>query len=136
VIFSTGWEWGYWLHDVATLRASYELPSEPTALVEHAFGRDLAGATAPVMALSDLQREYLHHGNLMAYVASRDISIDLGRQLNIVSQPDRVTFADLVAGVGVEDARTKIAGLHEYADKLDAIAKQYRPRASVGSRRW
>jgi hypothetical protein len=135
VIFSTGWEWGYWLHDVATLRASYELPTAPSALVAHAFGSDLAEATAPVMALSDLQREYLHLGDLMAYVASRDVSIDLGRQLDIVSQPDRVTFADIVAGVGVEDARGKIAALREYADKLDAIAKQMR-RASLPSDIW
>jgi hypothetical protein len=65
------------------------------------------------------------------------VSIDLGRQLDIVSQPDRVTFADLVAGVGVEDVRGKIEKLHEYADKLDVLAKQYDDASFPSeSRRW
>ncbi len=27
LLFSTGWEWGYWLHDVTSMRDSYELPA-------------------------------------------------------------------------------------------------------------
>jgi len=137
VIFSTGWEWGYWLHDVTALRASFELPSTPTALVDDAFGRDLAAATQPVMALAELQRTYLHLQDLVPYVASRDVSIDLGRQLDIVSQPDRVTFADIVAGTNVDVARTKLRALAEYADQLDALAEAfYAIDFPAHSRRW
>lgn len=137
VIFTTGWEWGYWLHDVTALRASYELPADPTALVAGAFGRDLASATAPVMALADLQRTHLHLGDLQAYVASRDVSIDLGRALDIVSQPDRVTFDDLVQGQGVDEARAKMTALAAYADQLDAIARDFATREfPAHARRW
>ena len=124
-IFTTGWEWGYWLHDVTALRASYELPASPDVLVRDAFGRDLAPATDSVVALANLQREYLHLGHLVPYIASRDITIDLGRQLDIVSQPDRVTFDDIVAGTNVQQARDAMTALAEYADKLDTIAAQF-----------
>ena len=66
-------------------------------LVADAFGTDLARATEPVLALVELQRAQLHLGDLMSYIASRDVAIDAGRQLDIVSQPDRITFADMVA---------------------------------------
>ncbi len=115
LLFSTGWEWGYWLNDVTSLRASYELPASPDQLVADAFGIDLARATAPVLALVDLQHVYLHERSLAAYVAGRDVAIDAGRQLNIVSQPDRITFADVVGG---SDPSSAIAQLHEYADAL------------------
>jgi len=136
VLFSTGWEWGYWLHDVTALRASYELPASPDVLVREAFGRDLAAAVDPVMALSDLQREYLHHADLMAYIAGRALDIDVGRTMGIVSQPDRVTFDDLVAGASVPAFSADVlAPLEVYADRLDAIAAQL-ARADLPSTSW
>ena len=137
-IFTTGWDWGYWLHDVATLRASYELPESPDVLVRDAFGRDLAAATEPVMALSDLQRRYLHHRHLVPYIASRDVTIDAGRLLDIVSQPDKITFDDIVRDPTVlQGARDAVAGLTEYANELDTIAARfYKLDFPAESRRW
>ncbi len=95
MLFSTGWEWGYWLNDVTALRASYERPASPTELIAAEFGTDLGPATSIVTRLIDMQREHLMLGRLVQYVAGRDIAIDVGRELDIVSQPDRVTFDDL-----------------------------------------
>ncbi|MBA3395196.1 MAG: hypothetical protein H0T89_21285 [Deltaproteobacteria bacterium] len=125
LLFSSGWEWGYWLHDVTALRASYELPAAPSELVDHAFGRDLAPATPAVLTLIELQRTYLHFGDLVAYIAGRDLAIDAGRQLGIVSQPDRVTYADLVAGADVTEFRTDVMlPLEAYANALDAVGRE------------
>jgi hypothetical protein len=95
MLFSTGWEWGYWLHDVTALRASYERPPSPTDLIAAEFGTDLGPATGTVERLIDVQRQQMMLGELVQYIAGRDIAIDAGRVLDIVSQPDRVTFTDL-----------------------------------------
>jgi hypothetical protein len=95
MLFSTGWEWGYWLHDVTALRASYERPASSTDLIAAEFSADLGPATELVARLIELQREHLMLGRLIQYVAGRDLAIDAGRRLDIVSQPDRVTFTDL-----------------------------------------
>ena len=138
LLFSSGWEWGYWLHDVTALRASYELPADPAALVEHALGADLAPAAAPVLALIDLQRQQLHLNSLMTYIASRDVAIDAGRVLDIVSQPDRITFGDIAAGTYMPAELDRVLdGLAAYAASLDVIAKQFAALDfPAHSRRW
>jgi hypothetical protein len=126
LLFSSGWEWGYWLHDVTALRASYELPAAPEQLVADAFGPDLRRAVEPVMALAQLQRERLHDQSLMPYIASRDVAIDAGRSLDIVSQPDRITFDDLANNAAARDQMSAILPmLDDYANSLDVIAEQF-----------
>jgi hypothetical protein len=105
VLFSTGWEWGYWLNDVTALRASYERPPTSTDLIAAEFGSDLGPATDIVARLIEIQRTHLMLGELVQYMAGRDTAIDAGRQLGIVSQPDRMTFDDLVT----TDATTRAA---------------------------
>jgi len=100
LIFSSGWEWGYWLHDVAALRSSYELPTSYNALIEEAFGEDLGPKAAELVGeLVEEQKSSLIFDALSPYLAGREIDIDLGRALDppIISQPDRITFDQLVA---------------------------------------
>jgi hypothetical protein len=124
LIFSSGWEWGYWLHDTATLRASYELPTAPGDAIAEQLAPEL-GAAAPVISdLADVQHDALIGQRLAAYMASRDALIDAGRTIGVVSQPDRVTFDDLVADT--PDARSAfatnvLAPLAEHASALDAL---------------
>lgn len=60
---------------------------------------------------------------LAPYLAGRDASIDAGRQLGIVSQPDRITLDDLAAGAEPQAFRAAVqAPLAEYADALDGLA--------------
>ena len=98
LLFSSGWEWGYWLHDVTALRDSYEHAASPAALIADAFAPDLGPAAAQVVAdLAEAQDHALITSRLAPYLAGRDIAIDAGRVLGVISQPDRVTFDDLAA---------------------------------------
>jgi hypothetical protein len=122
LLFSSGWEWGFWLHDVTALRASYELPTEPRDLVAAEFGTDLGAATESVVQLMTVQRQYLMDRELVQYLAGRDAAIDAGRTLDIVSQPDRITFEDLMAGSDPAAFETTVmVPLREYADAIDSL---------------
>jgi len=123
LLFSSGWEWGYWLHDTTALRASYELPPSWEALVERELAPDLAAAAPVVEQLVELQRTALMDDALAPYVAGRDAAIDAGRLLGIVSQPDRVTFDDLATLADWSAFRAQVlAPLARYAQGLDQLA--------------
>ncbi|MGN6106543.1 MAG: hypothetical protein ACTHU0_15665, partial [Kofleriaceae bacterium] len=122
LLFSSGWEWGYWLHDVTALRASYELPDAYERLIEAELAPELGAAVPAVVELIEAQREHLMGHELVQYVAGRDLAIDTGRALDIVSQPDRVTFDDLAAGSDPAAFRRDVLEpLAAYADQLDRI---------------
>lgn len=123
LLFSTGWDWGYWLHDVTALRASYELPASFDDLVRAELAPELGAAVPAVLDLIELQRDYLMEKELVAYLAGRDAAIDAGRSLGIVSQPDRVTLDDLAAGADPQAFRAGVlAPLAEYADAIERLA--------------
>ncbi len=130
LLFSSGWEWGYWLHDVTALRASYELPGSYEELVRAELQPDLGAAAPSIVELIELQRTYLMERRLAAYVAGRDAAIDAGRALGIVSQPDRITLDDLAAGADLQAFRAMVQEpLAEYADALDRLAAELGRRA-------
>jgi hypothetical protein len=126
ILFTTGWEWGYWLNDSATLRTTYERAASPEDLIADALAPDLGAAASVVSRLVAEQKRALIDERLAAYIASRGADIDLGRMLQppIISQPDRVLFEEIVAGV-VDAAQfeTKILeplAAHAHAlDRLD-----------------
>jgi len=136
LLFSSGWEWGYWLHDTTALRASYELPPSPQDAIAFDFAPDLgARAAALVDDLATEQHTALMTHRLAAYLASRDAAIDAGRALDIVSQPDRITFDDLVASGDVAGFTASVlTPLEAHADALDALAARLDKLALPGSR--
>jgi hypothetical protein len=121
LIFSSGFEWDYWLNDVTSLRASYELPGDPAQLVEDQLAPDLGYAAGKIVdEIASDQHDALLTGALAAYIASRDVAIDAGRMIGIISQPDKITFDQLVAGTDVVDFTTNVLmPLGAYADALD-----------------
>jgi hypothetical protein len=122
LLFSSGWDWGYWLHDVTALRASYELPASYEQLVEAELGPELGAAAPIVIELIEAQRTGLMEQKLVPYLAGRDAAIDAGRALGIVSQPDRITVDDLAAGADRAAFRTGVmAPLEAYAGRLDEL---------------
>lgn len=128
LLFSSGFEWGYWMNDVAALRASYTLPASSEALVASVAPAGTADVVDRVIAI---QHDALIGQRLAAYVASRDASMDLGRSLGIVSQPDRTTFDDLAAmpSLAAWFEPMILAPLVAYRDALAAI-----PAPAAGDR--
>ena len=128
LVFSSGWEWGYWLNDTTILRASYELPASLGDVIRQQLAPDLGDAAADlVVELADDEHDALMGHHLAAYIAGRDATIDLGRKINVISEPDRVTFDDLVADT--PDARAAFANdvmtpLAAYASTLDDVARR------------
>ncbi len=127
VLFSSGWEWGYWQNDYAMLRLSHTLPEEWPRLFREMYdpwgedGRALADA---IVALTELQQATLIEQRLAAYLAGREAIIDLGDQaLGILSQPDRPQFSEIVAMSAEERAgvQATVDALASLAGETDAI---------------
>jgi len=94
VLFSSGWEWGYWQTDAATLRMNYTLPDRWDAPIKQMLGEQ---AGELIYRLGEEQHDALIIKRLAAYLAGRDQIIDAGEALGIVSQPDRIQFDEIAA---------------------------------------
>jgi hypothetical protein len=127
LIFSSGWEWGYWLNDYAALRGAYQRPAAYRDLIAHAFAGDLDAAVDPVVAWTEAEHDQLMTGKLAAYLAGRDLLFDAGRDLGKVSQPDRVEFSDLQA----DDTATRAAFAADVPPRLAALADDLEQRAAA-----
>ncbi len=108
VLFSSGWEWGYWQNDAFTLRMGYTLPESWGDLYRDWFavdaGEGLRLAEA-VVALAEAQHRGLIEARLAPYLAGRDTVMDIGFGAGIVAAPDRVELAELA----VADAKGRAA---------------------------
>jgi len=134
-LFSTGWEWGYWLNDVTALRASYELTTPQNAIAEQ-FAPDLGPAAAALVSrMMEVQHERVMIGRLTGYLVGRDAVIDIGRTSNIVSQPDRVTYDLLVAGMGRSEVIQMLFTMRRYAAELEELDADLAALA-VPANRW
>ncbi len=121
-LFSSGWEWGYWLNDVTALRASYQQPASPLAAIAAELAPDLGRPAAELVdRMSTVQHDLVMLGRLTGYLVGRDAVIDIGKQAGIVSQPDRVTFEELVAGGDRGEVEQRMIGLARYADELERL---------------
>lgn len=98
VVFSSGWEWGYWQSDVAVLRTSYELPESDDAIFEEMFAPLEGGAELARVAseLADILHGGLMEEGLAAYLASTDLTFALGVAMDFWSQPRRIELEDLL----------------------------------------
>ncbi len=129
ILFSTGWEWGYWQQDVAALRSSYTLPARWSDPLAEQLAPDAAALTGSVIAVGELQHRALIEQRLAAYQASRDTLIDIGDDRGIIGAPDRIDV-DEVGGLGADlpaFRATVVAPLAAYATQLDAIAAALPP---------
>jgi hypothetical protein len=135
-LFSSGGEWGYWLNDVTALRASYELPATPLDAVAAELAPDLGHAAAELIdRMMTLQHELVMIGRLTGYLVGRDSVIDIGKRVGIVSQPDRVTFEELVAGGDRAEVEQRMIALRQYADELDVLVADL-ARLDLPHSRW
>lgn len=122
VLFASGWEWGYWLNDAATLRMGYTLPDRWEDAITAMYADPTTGAAA--VAAAEAER-VLIDDRLAPYLAGRDIAMDLGDATGIFSQPRRVLF-DEVGALSSEERtalRTQVVdGLERFAAAHEGAA--------------
>lgn len=141
LLFSTGWEWGYWQNDWASLRMSHTLPVDARALFRAMFADrgDAGAAFADAIAdLADEQHRALIEERLAGYVAGSDAVIDLGRDFGTVSQPDPIEVDELVAMSAEERAAfasSVLDPLRAHADAVDAIEARV-DAVTIDTDRW
>ncbi|MBL8625144.1 MAG: hypothetical protein JNK64_27790 [Myxococcales bacterium] len=127
LLFSTGWEWGYWQNDLAALRASYQKPTSVLDQLAEVYAPDHPELPPRIVELALAQHDALIGQRLAAYQAGRDALIDQGVEAGIVSQPDRIDV-DQVAQLTPTARRAFAAGtladLEAYAAKLGEIAER------------
>lgn len=129
VLFSSGWEWGYWQNDYAVLRMNHTLPSDTSKIYEEMFapfddGDEIAGI---VDEAASVLNEGLLQKRLAAYLAGREAVIDAGDKIGIVSQPDRPSFAEIVAWSEQERGDFEdsvLAELDSLAAALDGLCER------------
>jgi hypothetical protein len=138
LIFSSGFEWGYWLNDVTSLRASYELPGAAQDGIIDALAPDLGPqAAALVDKLATAQHDALMTQHLAGYMAGRDSIIDAGRMLNppIISQPAPITFDVLTLDMTDGFEHTVLADVKTHIEAVSSILSDF-DRLSLPDTRW
>ncbi len=139
LVFSSGWEWDYWLHDTTSLRNSYELPASPLESIARQLTPDLGHDVAQIVAdLANAQHDALIGQSLDAYMAGRDALDDAGVAIGDISQPSRTSFDDLVSTTAEERgafASTTLAQISAHAAALDALLARFDALA-VPASRW
>lgn len=128
ILFTTGWEWGYWLNDVASLRASYSLPSTPGALIREQYAPDMGPEVSRVIErLMEAQRDALIDKRLAAYFSGRDAVIDGfgdGGEGSIIAAPDRIDPREMTADMIPGFEATVLSDIDRYADRLDELSTE------------
>ncbi len=133
VVFSSGWEWGYWQTDAAVLRMGYHLPDTYGSLFEQFFapyaaaGKQLATA---ITALAEAQHHALMEQGLAAYFAGRDAVMDAGDAIGVVAQPKRASMSVLAKASREEvDAFEKavVQPMAAFADALNVVLDTFPP---------
>ncbi|MDP2316581.1 MAG: hypothetical protein Q8P41_27050 [Pseudomonadota bacterium] len=121
VLFSSGWEWGYWQNDWAALRMSWATPSDWRDTYAEMFAPVDSTLADVAVALAEVEHTWLIEGRLAPYLAGRDDFIDLGDRLGVIAQPDRPDF-DEVRAMAPEASAGLVANLDAMAADLAAIA--------------
>ncbi len=127
ILFTTGWEWGYWLNDVASLRASYALTETPDQLVHEQYAPDMGYAVSSVVTrMMNAQREALIEKRLAAYIAGRDAIIDgFGAgEGSIIAAPDRLDPREMTPDMLDGFEASVMIDLDRYTDRLDVLWKE------------
>lgn len=126
VVFSSGWEWGYWQTDAAVLRAGFTLPArwtDPVADFYRYAGAAGQRAARAIERLGDAQYEALITRRAGAYYAGRDVVLDAGEEtMGIIAQPTRPAFA----AVARYDAEGRARFRREVVEPLAALERETR----------
>lgn len=141
VLFSTGWEWGYWQNDYTALRLSYGLRpwQDEVADMYAPFGDDGKELAEAVVQVADLQHEALLVDRLAPFLAGRDAAMDVGFAVGVVAQPERPVFADVAGWSDIERTAFQadvLDPLEAFAAALDGRGDRMRRLAEANGNPW
>jgi hypothetical protein len=127
VLFSSGWEWGYWQTDAAVLRMGFQVPARYQDTLAQLFAGypAAAGIVDAISALAEAQADALITHRLAPYYAGQDSVIEAGYAAGIVSQPKRPSFSDVAAMSATDRAAFRervVAPLATLASDSEAAA--------------
>lgn len=138
LMFSSGWEWGYWLNDTTSLRSAYELPASSYDAIAEQLAPDAGSDLAQIISdVADAQHDALIGQSLAGYLAGRDAVEDGGAAGDDISQPTRTSFADLAAAGSdavAEFVQTVQAPLAAHAAAMDQLVARLEAVAIPDSR--
>ncbi|MCS6797236.1 MAG: hypothetical protein NZ898_01680 [Myxococcota bacterium] len=129
-IFSSGWEWGYWQNDVAALRLGWQrVPQweQLPAWMYAPMGEVGARLAQAIVSLGEAQRDALIGQRLAAYLAGRDVAIDVGETMGIVAQPLRPSLQTIATAdaARLADFRARVLEpLDGFAARCEALASE------------
>lgn len=132
VLFSSGWEWGFWQTDVSVLRNLWRLEEDPWAQLRRELapygeaGSTLADA---VQALGEVQHRALLEQRLTPYIASYDNVMELGFNIGKIAAPKRALPDEIAAmdEAARQALRDEVIGpLTTYAADVNTIAAPLR----------
>lgn len=130
VLFSTGWEWGYWQADALTLRSGFSRAdtfAEAQRRLFAPYGENGNKLADTITKIADVQDDALITKRLAPWFAARDGLMDVGKGLGIISQPDRPYPEEVMnwdeAKRADFDAKV-VQPMKKFAADLEAIAPE------------
>ena len=122
ILFSSGWEWGYWQNDVATLRMNWKLEDSYLNTLQEMFApyTDQIDVAQIIYEIAELQHHYLIELKLDRYMCGVDNIMELGYGADIISQPRRMSFSEM--------ADQEASQLRDIVTQLRTFAQEHESR--------
>lgn len=143
--FSSGFEWGYWLNELAAAESAWNPDRDFASILRtftRIFGPEKPAMTSNLLQYIGAQSDYLLERNLIAYLIGWDTSDEVGALLGIYAQPVKKTFQEIYR-MDPQDISAfeegVVRGLEDYRDvqeQLLAGLNAIRPRVPEASRPW
>lgn len=97
-LFSSGWELGYWQNDVAVLRMNWSIPESYLSVFQDLFSNYENGSqlSQALFDFAERQKVAMIDDNLDAYTCGIDNIMELGYSQDIIAQPTRLSFRDML----------------------------------------
>lgn len=136
VLFSSGKEWGYWLHDYLTAKMQWDPEGSLQSFLRHytnVFGACSDDLGAALEKLVALQGSYLFDRRLVGYVSGEDNVLDIARLAGYESHPLRKPF-EAVAKLSAPELETferdVVDALRELLDELVPLERSVSRRCA------
>jgi len=132
--FSSGWEWGYWLTDLAIARGTWAPEETYDEILDDILGPFGHGAASRVTRLAAEQKIALLEGGLTPFLTGEDVPTEIGVAAGIVFHP-LIATPQAVLALSADDLDTyadAVGELAEHCVQLNELAAEWRDAAGDG----